>query len=66
MQPEICITFFGSSITLWSYLAYGQLKRCLFFMWTALSLIFLILYLPVDALKINAGYYVVRYFTIEV
>lgn len=31
-------------------------------MWTALSLIFLILYLLVDALKKNAGYYVLHYY----
>ena len=30
-------------------------------MWTAWSLVFLILYLQVDALKINAGYDVLYY-----
>lgn len=61
IQSEICITFLGSSIILWSYLAYGQLKRCLFSMWTAWSPVFLILYLQVDALKISAGYDVLHY-----
>lgn len=33
---EICITYFGSSVTLWSCWAYDQLKHRLFVMWAAL------------------------------
>lgn len=58
MQLEICITFFGSSITLWSYWAYGQLKCCLFIMWAVL-INFSLFYLPVNPLKVQDISYII-------